>query len=247
MEARILKLTPSLVDIFESCPRRYWYIYEPDSPHVEKRVSWQLSFGNSLHDALKEIYNQGGPPRVSLASLPGILEKVWRNEGYPDGELEKEKKTLGLEILERYLEENRFRSVWTIELEKQFTATMEGVTLSARVDRLDLLKPGLLIVDYKTGQGTLSENQLYISYLVVRANYRSNQDRPIRFLLLNLERQEERLIDVEEEKALSQIYYYREIKDQIIRREFPPNPSLPTCRYCEAVKICPYARQWERE
>jgi len=247
MESKVIKLTPTLVDTFESCPRRYWYLYEPDSPEVEKKVSWQLSFGNSIHDALKEIYNQGGPPKVSLASLPGILEKNWHSEGYPESKLEKERKILALEILEAYLERNRFRPIWTVELERTFTAIIEGVSLSARIDRLDLLKPGLLIVDYKTGSGNLSLNQLYISYLVVRANYASERDRPIRFLLLNLEKNEERIIDLEEERALSRISYYRQVQEQIEKREFPPNPSLKNCRYCEARNICPYVRKWERE
>lgn len=247
MEYKGKKLTPTLVDVFEFCPRRYWYLYEPDAPEVEKKVSWQLSFGNSIHDALREIYNQGGPSRVSLASLPGILESNWHSEGYPEGRSENEKKVLALAILEAYLERNRFRPIWTLELERTFTATIEGVTLSARVDRLDLLRPGLLIVDYKTGSGNLSLNQLYISYLVVRANYPREGDRPIRFLLLNLEKNQERIIDIEEEKAISQIPYYRHVKEQIEKREFPPNPSLAACRHCEAKEICPYARKWKRK
>lgn len=247
METRILKLSPSLVDTFESCPRRYWYLYEPDAPRVPKRVSWQLSFGTSLHEAMKEIYRQGGPPRVPAYALPQILDNSWHDEGYPDQTLEKEKKTQALAILEQFLAENLGRSVRAIFLEKQLQAQVEGVTLSARVDRLDALQPGLLIVDYKTGSGTLSENQLYISFLVVKFNHRSSSDRPIRFLVLNLERHEERLIDPQEEKALFLISHYAEIKERILKKDFPADPSLGTCRYCEAREICPFVRIWQRE
>ncbi|MCR4428331.1 MAG: PD-(D/E)XK nuclease family protein [Caldiserica bacterium] len=247
MENRALKLTPSLIDVFESCPRRYWYLYEPDSPQVPRRISWQLSFGTSLHEAMKEIYFLGGPPQVPLSSLSQILEKCWHREGFTDESLERERKLRALEILENYIEGNRSRPVMTLGLEKQLSASIEGVNFLAKIDRLDLLRPGLLIVDYKTGQGALSDNQLLISFLVVLFNYKSPSDRPVKFMLLNLERGEEKIIDLEEEKAFARISHYKNIRDQIIQREFPPNPSVFTCRYCEAGNICSFARKWERE
>lgn len=247
MENRALKLTPSLVDVFEFCPRRYWYLYEPDSPQVPRRTSWQLSFGTSIHESIKEIYFNGGPPNVPLSSLSGILDRCWRREGYPDEFSEKEKKAKALGILERFLETNRSRPVQTLEIEKQLSASIEGLDLLAKIDRLDWLRPGILIVDYKTGQGYLSPNQLFISALVVFSRYRSPSDRPVKFLVLNLERGEERLIEIEEEKAHERIPHYKDIRDKILQREFPPTPAVNTCRYCEAGNICSFARKWERE
>jgi len=247
MESRAIKLSFSKVDTYEWCPKRYWYLHEPDAPKIQPIPSPHLSFGTSLHAALKNIYQRGGPPAISLAFLPEIIEDCWVNAGYSNLEEEKEAKEKALQILENFVLKNRSKPIRSIYIEKYLEAKVEGLVLQARFDRVDILRPGLLIVDYKTGSGKLSPNQLYISYLILSALERSPSDRPIKFCAINLEKNEEKLIEIDQEEAQRRIDRYSQIQERIIGREFPPTPSLTACRYCEARNICPSRRVWQRE
>lgn len=237
-----LRLSPSKVDVYQRCPRQYWYRYEPDAPKIEIPPSPQLSYGNSLHDALKRLYHLGGPQQFSLAMLPQILEQTWKSEGYTSPEEEAARKRNALEALEKFLERMRRRPIRTLYVEKFLECTLEGVSLAARIDRLDLLQPGLLIVDYKTGSAMTSKNQLFIAYLVVSSTHHSTADRPIRFSVHHLERDEEQTIEIREEEALDKLNDYASIQERILKREFSPIPSLYACRFCEAKKECSFSR-----
>ncbi len=237
-----LRLSPSKADAYQRCPRQYWYRYEPDAPKIEVPPSPHLSYGNSLHEALKRIYHLGGPPQLSLSMLPQVLESAWKTEGYRTADEERARKKNALEVLEKFLERTRARPIRTLYVEKFLECTIEGVNFAVRIDRLDLLQPGLLIVDYKTGSALISENQLFITYLVVRSVHHSSADRPIRFSIHHLDRDEEQAIEVREEEALGKLNDYASVQEQILQREFSPTPSLYACRFCEAKKECIFSR-----
>jgi RecB family exonuclease len=237
-----LKLSPSRVEAYQQCPRLYWYRYEPDSPKVTRAPSAALSWGSSMHAALRSIYQQGGPPRVPIAALPGMLDVVWRGEGYGDKETERAAKRRALECLERFLEKHHRQPTMTLYLERFLEATVDGIPFLVRPDRVDMLSPGLLVVEYKSGRTpSFPPHQLTISTLVLEKLHHNPSDRPIQFSLYHLNSGEEQRTELLEEKATEHLSYYGQLRHRILERDFLATPSAQACQFCEAKGICVHA------
>jgi RecB family exonuclease len=237
-----LKLSPSRVEAYEQCPRLYWYRYEPDSPKVTRPPSAALSFGNSLHAAMRSLYQQGGPAHVPSAHLPAMLAAVWRSEGYARPEEEQAAKRRAVAALVNYRERNRSYPTRSLYVESLLEAALDDVSLLVRPDRVDTLSPGLLAVEYKTGRNAkLGIHQMAIAYLVLWKLLRRPSDRPIRFLLVHLDSGQEQEQELAEEKAFEQLAVYSALRRRILQREFLAAPSAGVCAFCEAGRVCVYS------
>jgi len=237
-----LKLSPSRVTAYEQCPRLYWYRYEPDSPKVTRPPSAALSFGNSLHAAMRSLYQQGGPAHVPTAHLPAMLSAVWRSEGYARPEEEQTAKRRAVAALVSYQERNRSFPTRSLYVESFLEAVVDDIPLLVRPDRVDILSPGLLAVEYKIGRNAqLGLQQMAIAYLVLWKLLRQPSDRPIRFLLVHLDSGQEEQQELTEEKAFEQLALYSALRRRILQREFLATPSAAVCALCEAGKVCVYS------
>ena len=156
MPDRLFVCTPSKLASFEDCPRRYRYNYV-DRPAPPKGPPWaHNSLGASVHTALR---NWHGLPAVKRRpeALPALLKATWVGEGYRDEEQERAAFRTALEWLESYVA-TLDPLTEPVGVERVVGAKTAALALSGRVDRIDRRGAELVIVDYKTGRGELTED-----------------------------------------------------------------------------------------
>jgi len=144
--------------------------YELDSPKVGLSV---LDRGNLVHNVLERVWNKlGGSKDLQLLMLDrnqalGFCKEAaneelkrfqarhgWLKQSFADLET----KRLGKLVFD-WLEVERNRPEFSVEFtEEKLTADIASLTFKMRLDRLDRLSDGrLVLIDYKTGQN-LSRN-----------------------------------------------------------------------------------------
>jgi RecB family exonuclease len=150
MPVRLHQCTPTSLNTWLDCPRRYRFSYI-DRPPPIKRGPWaHNSLGASVHNALRDWWDLPLEERVPEAARRLITSK-WIDLGWRD-----------LEQQELWREQ---AIVWTtdylatvdphdepIGIERGVALRTETLALSGRIDRLDERAEGLVVVDYKTGR-----------------------------------------------------------------------------------------------
>jgi DNA helicase-2/ATP-dependent DNA helicase PcrA len=159
---------------FQNCPRLYYYRYILKVP---LRGSHYFSFGSTIHLALQRFYEEvkrrqgssqgnlfSGTTKderrktnsirdlVSLEELLKIYQEVWIDDWYQsksqkDDYFKQGRENLKMFYQSPYLEESR-----PSYLEKGFSIKINGHTLGGKIDRIDEVKGGWKIIDYKTGR-----------------------------------------------------------------------------------------------
>lgn len=148
-------LSYSQIDTFSLCPLHYKLRYILNIPPP---TSPALSFGSSIHSALRDFYNlarEGG--KVTKEKLLELLLKNWIRQGYSDKKYESEMFARGKKYLEDYFDREFNREVRTVLIEQPFTVPIRTAAsflkVGGRIDRVDDLGGGKIeIVDYKTGR-----------------------------------------------------------------------------------------------
>lgn len=155
IETPVTYLSYSQIEAFALCPLHYKLRYILGIPTAPTPA---LSFGNSVHAALREFYEMHAQgEKVSKKLLLELLERHWIREGYAGKSYENEMKKRGARYLSEYFEGTFDPKRKTIALEQPFTVpiTAEGKTLKigGKIDRIDELADGKIeIIDYKTGR-----------------------------------------------------------------------------------------------
>jgi ATP-dependent helicase/nuclease subunit B len=160
----------SILDLQAKCPFRAFAEIRLGAAPLEEPTGGidRRARGNVLHRALELIWQTlGGQAGLGAATADSVAELVERSleralrEKVPADagrralSLEAEWQRLALEGL---LELERTRPPFTVAgLEQTRDATLAGLHLKLRVDRLDRVEDGLLIIDYKTGRAGTSQ------------------------------------------------------------------------------------------
>ena len=151
MGARKPVLSPTRISTYLDCRRKYHYVYVQKLPrYFGARAAF--SFGSSLHRALQEYHQAGGPDAENPEKQVSRLQEGWIGAGYDSAEEERERLSLGSEILSAYHESRGGQEGVTLFTEKTLRSDMGEYVLTGRLDRLDQLPDGALeVVDYKSG------------------------------------------------------------------------------------------------
>jgi putative RecB family exonuclease len=154
--ARLFACTPSKLAAYEDCPRRYRYTYL-DRPAPPKGPPWaHNSLGASVHTALRSWFDVP-PAQRRPQALEGLLRATWVREGYRDETQERQTFDRALGWLHDYAEATPPQTR-PLALERVVAARTATLALSGRVDRIDEVDGELVIIDYKTGRGGVSED-----------------------------------------------------------------------------------------
>jgi putative RecB family exonuclease len=162
MPRRLYACTPSRLNTWLDCPRRYRMTYL-DRPQPSKGPPWaHNSLGVSVHNALAAWWRLPVDRRtVEMAGT--LLLRGWLTEGFRDAEQSAAWRTRARDLVERYVSGLDPRDE-PVGVERTVATRTDVIALSGRIDRLDA-RPGesgqgteLVVVDYKTGRRVLTED-----------------------------------------------------------------------------------------
>lgn len=255
---RLYTCTPSRLNTWLDCPRRYRMTYL-DRPAPPKGPPWaHNSFGASVHNALARWWRL--PERERTAEAAGrLLAGGWITEGYRDGAQSTAALSRAREMVERYAA-HLDPTDEPLGVERTVATRTDRIAVSGRIDRLDH-SPGpegaeLVVVDYKTGRHVLTEDDargsLALALYAIAAQ--RVMHRPCHRVELHhlptgevavwdhtaegLARHLRRAEEIAEECATADEAYRSDLTPDRVEEVFPPRPG-PLCAWCDYLRQCP--------
>jgi DNA helicase II / ATP-dependent DNA helicase PcrA len=235
-----LKLSPSAVDGYRSCPQKYlfsalWSLRE--GPRAN------LSFGSVMHTVIKRFIGElRRGNRLPFEELQRMFETEWSGAGYEDDYQEGEYKKDGIEQLRVFHASVMANPPQVLEQEKPFELPLENnVVITGRMDQINSLgKNEVEIVDYKTGRPkkeSEARKDLQLSLYALAA--REVLDLKPAALVFHYLLTNERLVTSRDAKQLdAAVEMVQETAADIRAGEYAPRPGF-MCRYCAYRPICP--------
>ncbi|MFF3438213.1 RecB family exonuclease [Streptosporangium sp. NPDC002721] len=154
MPRRLYSCTPSRLNNWLDCPRRYRFTYM-DRPTPQKGPPWaHNSVGASVHNALAAWWREPYERRTPEVAV-GLLARGWINEGFRDADQSRTWRDRAGQMVSGYVA-SLDPSAEPVGVERTVATRTSVVALSGRVDRLDRRGEELVVVDYKTGRRPLS-------------------------------------------------------------------------------------------
>ncbi|GAT69740.1 PD-(D/E)XK nuclease family protein [Planomonospora sp. ID91781] len=153
---RLYSCTPSRLNGWLDCPRRYRFGYL-DMPAPQRGPRWaHTSVGVSVHNALagwwREPYDRRTP-----ATAEALLARGWIGDGFRDAGQSAAWLDRARAMVARYTA-TLDPADEPVGVERTVATKTSVLALSGRVDRLDRRGGELAVVDYKTGRRPLTED-----------------------------------------------------------------------------------------
>ncbi|MEU8799673.1 PD-(D/E)XK nuclease family protein [Spirillospora sp. NPDC048819] len=156
MPRRLYTCTPSRLNTWLDCPRRYRMTYL-DRPMPPKGPPWaHNSVGASVHNALAGWWRLPVSERTPEAA-GSLLTRGWLTDGFRDDAQSAEWRDRAREMTERYAA-GLDPSDEPVGVERTVATRTDRIAVSGRIDRLDARGPELVVVDYKTGRRPLTSD-----------------------------------------------------------------------------------------
>ncbi len=161
MPRRLYACTPSRLNSWLDCPRRYRFSYL-DRPTPVKGPPWaHNSLGSSVHNALRSWWDVPLARRTPQAAGT-LVESGWLTEGYRDDAQSATVRDRARAMVERYVA-RLDPEVEPRAVERTVATKTDRLALSGRVDRIDERVGAdgveLVVVDYKTGRRSLHPDE----------------------------------------------------------------------------------------
>jgi superfamily I DNA/RNA helicase len=155
-------LSVSAASTWVECPRRFYYQY---ALGLQRESSTEARRGTAMHDVLARFHSEFETfDRDSVSALPrwrqrlrALREKVWSESNFEADAVRDATASVADRQLERYAvalaAEAESRPFTVVATERNIEVTFPSGSLRGRIDRIDRLADGSLIVrDYKTGR-----------------------------------------------------------------------------------------------
>jgi RecB family exonuclease len=150
IEETPIRLSYSSISTYELCPLQYKFRYIDARPG---RRTPALTFGESLHEALRRFHAQPVPVAPKLERLLGYLDEAWDPSAYRNEQEERAYHSHAREVLIAYHRDNAPSFRVPVALEQRFQIDVDGVRVSGVIDRMDRHPDGSYeIIDYKTSR-----------------------------------------------------------------------------------------------
>jgi RecB family exonuclease len=160
MPRRLYSCTPTRLNTWLDCPRRYRMGYL-DRPSPPKGPAWaHNSLGASVHNALAAWWRLPAGQR-DVAAAGALLNRGWISEGYANDAQSLRYRDWARAMLEGYVG-GLDPADEPVGVERTVSTRTEVIAVSGRIDRLDSrFRPEagaqeLVVVDYKTGRHVLT-------------------------------------------------------------------------------------------
>lgn len=156
MPRRLYACTPSRLNTWLDCRRRYRFTYL-DRPQPSKGPAWaHNSVGASVHNALAAWWREPYERRTPLTAAV-LLTNGWITEGFRDAEQSAEWLGRARDLVSGYVT-TLDPADEPVGVERTVATRTKVVALSGRIDRLDRRGDELVVVDYKTGRRPLTQD-----------------------------------------------------------------------------------------
>lgn len=160
MPRRLYSCTPTRLNTWLECPRKYRFTYL-DRPPPPKGAPWaHNSLGASVHNALAAWWRL--PRRERTVTAAGdLLESGWLTDGFADGVQSLEHRQRCRRMVEGYVAALD-PDCEPVGVERTVATRTDLIAVSGRIDRLDDrrsndgLSGDIVVVDYKTGRHLLT-------------------------------------------------------------------------------------------
>lgn len=150
MPRRRYSCTPSRLNTWLECPRRYRMAYL-DRPAPPRGPRWaHISLGLSVHNALAAWWRLPPSDRTSQAAGTLVI-RHWIADGFRDAEQGAAWRERARAMVERYAA-GLDPADEPLGVERTVSAKTARIAVQGRIDRLDARNGELVVVDYKTGR-----------------------------------------------------------------------------------------------
>jgi RecB family exonuclease len=258
MPQRLYSCTPSRLNSWLDCPRRYRMSYL-DRPAPQKGPPWaHNSVGASVHNALAAWWRLALPERT--APMAGtLLLRGWLTDGFRDAEQAGRWRGRAREMVERYVSDLDPADE-PLGVERTVATRTDRIALSGRIDRLDARGPELVVVDYKTGRRVLTADDARGSLALALYALAASRvlRRPCHTVELHhlptgqvavwehtdesLRRHLGRAEQIAGEAAEADQAFRSGLPENRVDEVFPPRPGS-LCAWCDYQRHCPEGRQ----
>ncbi|MBB6344878.1 RecB family exonuclease [Nonomuraea muscovyensis] len=156
MPRRLYSCTPSRLNSWLDCRRRYRFTYL-DRPQPAKGPAWaHNSVGASVHNALAAWWREPYDRRTPLTAAI-LLTNGWIAEGFRDAEQSAQWLGRARDYVTGYTG-TLDPSDDPVGVERTVATRTKVIAVSGRIDRLDRRGDELVVVDYKTGRRPLTQD-----------------------------------------------------------------------------------------
>ncbi|WP_442945833.1 RecB family exonuclease [Nonomuraea sp. LPB2021202275-12-8] len=156
MPRRLYSCTPSRLNAWLDCRRRYRFTYL-DRPQPSKGPAWaHNSVGASVHNALAAWWREPYERRTPLTAAI-LLTNGWIAEGFRDTAQSAEWLGRARDLVSGYVA-TLDPSDDPVGVERTVATRTGVIAVSGRIDRLDRRGDELVVVDYKTGRRPLTQD-----------------------------------------------------------------------------------------
>jgi DNA helicase-2/ATP-dependent DNA helicase PcrA len=242
--ADLLTLSHFQVEDYLVCPLKYrfrhvWKV--PSPPHHA------IVFGRVLHQAIHAyLKKKRAGTKVTEAEVLEKYESFWINEGFLSREHEERRKKAGRRALRRFFRREEASGTAPAFLEKSFKWRQDNIRFIGRWDRIDILKAGAVVIDYKASEvkdqreadrRAAESLQMDLYALAFTKTQRGPLlETRLHFLESDIigrapkgEKEMTRAWDKVEEAAAG-----------LRARNFDARPDWHSCSYCEFRTVCPF-------
>ncbi|MDO8584403.1 MAG: ATP-dependent DNA helicase [bacterium] len=254
---------------FRKCALQYKFAHIYRIPILG---SYQKSFGQSIHLAFQQMLElhlmrgrvqQGNlfdiPPhgggkeggaglkgfRVTEDEALEIYESAWIDQWYEDRKRHDEYKDKGRKAVRNFWRACSESAPEILEVEKEFILIMGQHSLKGKIDRVDKLPDGSVVVlDYKTGTAkekleTEEKEQLYLYQIALEEKGLKVGRLAYIYVMDWVFMDVEPLTGSDRDAFLTKI---EERMDAILKSDYQPSPEPFTCKYCDFKNICDYKK-----
>lgn len=157
-----MRLSYSSLDTYQNCSLKYKY-REIDKLPEEK--SKEAIFGTLVHSTMRFIHDPSHLIAPTVEQAIDFFGKHWKGEAFENDLEERAAFVQGVEMIQRYYEQNHPNEVTVVDLESRFAIEIGDEqngkhVISGVIDRIDRTKNGYEIIDYKTTKKMPSQEKV---------------------------------------------------------------------------------------